>query len=142
MTQQPPTATEPHSPADGIPPALLDQVADAIWHECRAGHEAAAGTVWQRYARAAITAMRSASTVGDSLPRDWRAVEVHPGTPYVDEPSVMVPPGVYLAGGFSDDPEDGADLILRVEQALDVDDRWSHLSLAKAVADRLNRGAR
>jgi hypothetical protein len=80
-----------------------------------------------------------------ALPRDWVANEVGPNTPYVDEPTEMVPPGVYLLGGFTSEPEDGPQLMLRVEHALDDDtddERWTHLSLAQAVADRLNGGAR
>lgn len=81
----------------------------------------------------------------DGLPRDWVANEVGPNTPYVDEPSVMVPTGTYLLGGFTDDPEDGPQLMLRVEHALDNDSddaEWTPLSLAQAVADRLNGGPR
>lgn len=80
-----------------------------------------------------------------ALPRDWVAKEVGPNTPYVDEPSEMVPPGVYLLGGFTDDPEDGPQLMLRVEHALDNasdDESWTPLSMAQAVADRLNGGNR
>lgn len=90
----------------------------------------------------AIEAMTAEPAPG--LPRDWCASEVAPGTPYRDEPSVMVPPGVYLLGGFTDDPEDGPQLMLRVEHALDNtsdDEKWTPLSLAQAVADRLNGGA-
>jgi hypothetical protein len=81
----------------------------------------------------------------DGLPRDWIANEAGPHTRYVDEPSVLVPPGAYLHGGFTDDPEDGAQLMLRVEYALDNDTgdaKWTDLSLAQAVADRLNGGVR
>lgn len=81
----------------------------------------------------------------NGLPRDWVANEVGPDTPYVDEPTEMVPPGVYLLGGFTGDLEDGPQLMLRVEHALDDDtddERWTPLSLAQAVADRLNGGVR
>lgn len=54
-----------------------------------------------------------------ALPRDWRVDEIGAGTPYADEPTEMIPPGVYLAAGFTDDPEDGPGLILQVE-------RWTH----------------
>jgi hypothetical protein len=76
------------------------------------------------------------------LPRDWRAVQIQPGTPFWDEPSEMQPPGWFVFGGFSDDPEEGAAFVLQVEQALDRDDSGMSLErLAKAVAARLNGGA-
>lgn len=79
------------------------------------------------------------------LPRDWRAVEITPGTPYPDEPSETIPPGWYVTGGHPAEPsvDEGARLVLRVEQAIGPDDTvLTDETLAKAVADRLNGGAR
>lgn len=104
--------------------------------------------MFRRHALAVIKELQRIAEedrVEPALPRDWVANEVGPDTPYVDEPSVMVPTGTYLLGGFTDDPEDGPQLMLRVEHALDNDSddaEWTPLSLAQAVADRLNGGPR
>lgn len=75
----------------------------------------------------------------ESLPRDWRAVHILPGTPYPDEPSEMQPPGWFLFGGCTDD---GVALVLQVQEALDLEDTSMSLErLAKAAAVRLNGGA-
>jgi hypothetical protein len=69
------------------------------------------------------------------LPRDWRAVEVLPGTPYPDEHDETVPPGWYVMGGQPDD-DDVTPYVLRVEQSPESD----AVSAARAVAARLNGG--
>jgi len=80
-----------------------------------------------------------AHSAAEDLPGDWRAVHIPPGTPFWDEPSETQPPGWFVFGGFSDDPEEGAAFALQVEQALDRDDTGMSLErLAHAVAARLN----
>lgn len=79
------------------------------------------------------------ATAQVALPRDWQAVHILPGTPYLDEPSEMQPPGWFVFGGFSGDPEEGAAFVLEVDQALDRDDTGMTLErLAQTVAARLN----
>jgi hypothetical protein len=90
-----------------------------------------------------LTEARNITGLPAGLPRDWIAREISPNTPFPDEPSVMIPPGVYLLGGFTGDLEDGANLVLRIEQALGgEEDELTHLDLARALADRLNGGGR
>lgn len=80
--------------------------------------------------------MRRAVHLDDSaVPRDWRAVDILPGTPYPDEPSETVPPGWYVMGGQPDDDE-ATPYVLRVEQSPDSDGA----AAARAVAARLNGG--
>lgn len=63
----------------------------------------------------------------------WRfeTQRVEPGTPYPDEPSELIDPGWYV-NGWSDDNDEGATLILRVDQAEDPK------VAAKFVAERLS----
>jgi hypothetical protein len=70
------------------------------------------------------------------LPRDWRAVEVLPGTPYPDELDENVPTGWYVMGGQPGDDE-ATPYVLRVEQSPESDDETA----ARALAARLNGGA-
>lgn len=79
----------------------------------------------------------------DRLPRDWRVNEIDPGTPYAGESTEMIPPGVYLAAGFTGDPEDGPGLILKVEQVSGRGDEDPDMvGVARQIADRLNGGVR
>lgn len=72
-----------------------------------------------------------------SLTHEWRAVEVKPNTPYWDEPSEMMDPGWFVVGGpKSDDPEESAPLILKVELATE-DSGYTLQTLAHAVASAL-----
>lgn len=70
------------------------------------------------------------------LPRDWRAVEVQPGTPYPDEPDETVPVGWYVMGGQPGEDE-ATPYVLRFEQCPDGNDETA----ARALAARLNGGA-
>jgi len=57
--------------------------------------------------------------------------KVEPGTPYPDEPSVTIDPGWYVIG-WSDDNDECAELILKVDQAEDEE------AAARFVAERLS----
>jgi hypothetical protein len=87
----------------------------------------------------AIKSIREAIAGMRRLPCDWKAVHILPGTPYPDEPSEMQPPGWYVFGGFSDDPEEGAAFAIEITEALDRDGTGMSLEqLAHTVAARLN----
>ncbi|MFI6302144.1 hypothetical protein ACIBCH_09755 [Amycolatopsis thailandensis] len=60
--------------------------------------------------------------------------EVAPGTSYPDEPSVLIDPG-WVVVGWSDDNDECAELILRVDQAEDPK------AAAEFVAQRLGGAA-
>lgn len=87
----------------------------------------------------ALAAMRNVVGALRRFPCDWRAVHILPGTPYPDEPSETQPPGWYVFGGFSDDPEEGAAFAIEITEALNRDGTGMSLEqLSNAVAARLN----
>jgi hypothetical protein len=90
----------------------------------------------------ALQTMRDVVGALRGFPCDWRPVHILPGTPYPDEPSETQPPGWYVFGGFSDDPEEGAAFAIEITEALDRDDTGMSLErLAAVVAARLNGAA-
>lgn len=69
----------------------------------------------------------------------WEARYVKPGTPYRDEPSELIPAGWYVLGGVpgADEEERGADVIVHVEQAYDVDGEPIEQQIAELVAEAM-----
>lgn len=156
MSLEPPTVTEALSVESG--PELRApaewSVLDGVtvmdpdgWRGCRhlsakSFDEPIGRDEWEERLSLSTQSLRTVQPDQVDLPRDWRAVHIKPGTPYPDEPSETQPPGWFVFGGFSDDPEEGAAFVLNVEQALDRDETGMSLErVAKAVAARLNGGA-
>lgn len=82
---------------------------------------------------------------------EFQAIEVPPATPYADEPTETIPPGVYIVGARRrpSSPDEGPVISLRVECAdpdllaragLNIEGD-SDLATAHAVATALTRGA-
>lgn len=72
---------------------------------------------------------------------EWSAEYVTPGTPYVDEPNVNVPPGWYVYGRKPGaDPDEGAEHVVNVSDFgwLDANDQVVDKQLAELFAAALN----
>ncbi len=68
----------------------------------------------------------------------WTAAFVEPGRTYPDEPTVEITSGWYVFGQDPEkDPECGADVVVRVEHAVDDDGAWVAESVAKRIAAAL-----
>lgn len=67
----------------------------------------------------------------------WFAEEVEPGTPYVDEPDEMVPPGWYVVGRPVEDNLEQA-VIIVVDDAYGPEGEDLRGEMARAIAAGLN----
>jgi len=65
----------------------------------------------------------------------FRAQQVLPGTPYPDEPSEYIPAGWYVVGSSG---QEGAEVIILVDEAWDADGEEIRERIAKSVAAHLN----
>jgi hypothetical protein len=71
---------------------------------------------------------------------EWTTYTIEPGTPYVDEPSEMIPPGKYIHGRSrdEDDPRDASPYILHIDEAFDEHGCDQSALLAQYVMATLN----
>lgn len=70
------------------------------------------------------------------ITESFQVRKVVPGTPYVDEPSEIVPPGWYVFGGEYDE---GSDVVVRVEHAVDLMGEDAEERVARRIAGALSR---
>lgn len=75
------------------------------------------------------------------LPQYWRVDEQDGTTPHVDEPSELIPAGVYLIGMDDDSDPESVRVTLRAQLAIDEDGSpgTTEADVVRAIAARLAR---
>lgn len=73
------------------------------------------------------------------VPEQFYARHVEPGTPYDDEPSVEIPPGWYVVA--ASEPDEGPDIVIKIEDATDYNGNDITGALARKIADLLTNFA-